>query len=75
VLANLGEPVAPGRESFGRVIVNTTDAQAMAHRATAAGYVAEALSPPGADRPVYFLTDPDGYHVELYQASAAEAKY
>jgi catechol 2,3-dioxygenase-like lactoylglutathione lyase family enzyme len=76
VLANLGKPLTPGREGFGRVIINTTDAEAIARRATEAGFAAESLSQPGPNsRPVYFLTDPDGYQVELYQASEAEAKY
>ncbi|MDB5424817.1 MAG: hypothetical protein JWQ29_2233 [Phenylobacterium sp.] len=75
VLASLGEPPKPGRQGFGRVIINTTDATAIAKRATAAGYEAKSLSPAGSPRPVYFLTDPDGYHVELYQASATETKY
>jgi hypothetical protein len=45
-------------------------------RALAAGYAARSLSQTGSEsRPVRFLTDPDGYSVELYQASEAEAKY
>jgi catechol 2,3-dioxygenase-like lactoylglutathione lyase family enzyme len=76
VLANLGEPLTPGREGFGRVIINTTDAEAIARRALAAGFAAKSLAQPGPNsRPVYFLTDPDGYQLELYQASEAEAKY
>jgi catechol 2,3-dioxygenase-like lactoylglutathione lyase family enzyme len=76
VLANLGEPLTDGREGFGRVIINTTDATAIARKATDAGFAAKSLSQPGPDsRPVFFLTDPDGYHVELYQASPEEAKY
>ena len=76
VLANLGEPLTAGRQGFGRVIINTTDAVTIARKATDAGFEAKSLSQPGADsRPVFFLTDPDGYHVELYQASPEEAKY
>ena len=73
VLASLGEPLKAGREGFGRVIINTTDAEAVARRATDAGYTAEAHGSAG--RPVYFISDPDGYRVELYQASEAEANY
>jgi catechol 2,3-dioxygenase-like lactoylglutathione lyase family enzyme len=73
VLASLGEPLKPGREGFGRVIINTTGADAVARRATDAGY--SATSHGAADRPVYFISDPDGYRVELYQASEAEANY
>jgi catechol 2,3-dioxygenase-like lactoylglutathione lyase family enzyme len=74
VLADLGGRLEPGRQGFGRVILNTTDAAAIAGRATSAGFAARSLSQPG-ERPVYFLTDPDGYQVELYQASASEAEY
>jgi catechol 2,3-dioxygenase-like lactoylglutathione lyase family enzyme len=73
VLANLGEPLQPGREGFGRVIINTTDAEAVVRRAADAGFEAVSHGQPG--RPVYFLTDPDGYRVELYQASETEANY
>jgi catechol 2,3-dioxygenase-like lactoylglutathione lyase family enzyme len=76
VLADLGQPLKDGRTGFGRVIINTTDAAAVARRASDAGFAARSFGQPGPDsRPVFFLIDPDGYQVELYQASAAEAKY
>ncbi|MDB6062582.1 MAG: hypothetical protein JWM78_2685 [Verrucomicrobiaceae bacterium] len=76
VLANLGETPNAGCAGFGRVIINTTDAAAIARRATDAGFAARSFSAPGLEgRPVFFLTDPDGYQIELYQASEQEAKY
>jgi lactoylglutathione lyase len=77
VLTNNGQPPAPGHETFGRVIINTPDSAALAARATRLGYSATQVgggSGPNA-RPVYFLTDPDGYRVEVYQASTSETKY
>jgi lactoylglutathione lyase len=77
VLTANSEPLKPGGAQFGRVIINTPDAAAVAARAARLGYSAVKMGGAGASgaRPVYFLTDPDGYAVELYQASTAEAKY
>ena len=61
----------PGREGFGRVIINTTDAEAIARKARDAGFETKPVSHPGLDRPVFFLTDPDGYRIEAYCGEGA----
>jgi catechol 2,3-dioxygenase-like lactoylglutathione lyase family enzyme len=73
VLANIGPPPGPGKEGFGRVIINTTDAAAIAKRATDGGYTVKKYeSPQMGTRQVYFISDPDGYQIEVFGASAAE---
>lgn len=69
VLAKLDDaPLGAGRGGFGRVIMNASDAAAVAARARAAGFDVEQMEAP-ADGPIVFLAqDPDGYQVELYQA-------
>jgi catechol 2,3-dioxygenase-like lactoylglutathione lyase family enzyme len=76
VLAHLvGKPPGPGKEGFGRVIINTDDAAAIAKRATDGGYkVAKLDSAQMGNRVVYFISDPDGYQIEVFGASAAELK-
>ena len=69
VLAKLDEePLDSGRATFGRVIMNTDDAVEVAARVQAAGYAVERLAGSGPEGPiVYFVRDPDGYQVELFQ--------
>jgi len=70
VLANIGPPPGPGKEGFGRVIINTTDAIGIAKRASAGGYKVKKMGTP--EHEVYFVSDPDGYQIELYGATAAQ---
>ncbi len=72
VLARIGVETPSGQNSFGRVILNSPDAAALARQASVAGYVATKVE---ADRPVYMITDPDGYTVEVFQASVDEVRY
>jgi catechol 2,3-dioxygenase-like lactoylglutathione lyase family enzyme len=70
VLAHVGPAPGPGKEGFGRVIINTTDASGIAARASKGGYKVSKIAAPG--REVYFISDPDGYQIEVYGASEAE---
>jgi catechol 2,3-dioxygenase-like lactoylglutathione lyase family enzyme len=72
VLARIGVETQSGQNSFGRVILNSPDAAALAQKASVAGYLATKVE---AARPVYMITDPDGYMVEVFQASVEEAPY
>lgn len=68
VLAKLDEaPLGAGRGGFGRVIMNASDAAAVAARVRAAGFDVEQMEGPAAGPVVFFARDPDGYQVELYQ--------
>jgi catechol 2,3-dioxygenase-like lactoylglutathione lyase family enzyme len=70
VLAHVGPPPGAGKEGFGRVIINTTDAAGIANRASKGGYKVSKMAVPG--REVYFISDPDGYQIEVYGATEAE---
>jgi catechol 2,3-dioxygenase-like lactoylglutathione lyase family enzyme len=70
VLAHMGPPPGAGKEGFGRVIINTTDAAGIANRASISGYKVSKMAIPG--REVYFISDPDGYQIEVYGATEAE---
>ncbi|CAN5144316.1 hypothetical protein BH10PSE2_BH10PSE2_05920 [soil metagenome] len=72
VLARIGVEVEAAGVRFGRVILNSPDAEVLARQASAAGYASTKVE---ADRPVYVITDPDGYTVEVFQASVDEAPY
>ena len=69
LLAHLNDdPLPAGKSSYGRIVFNTDDARALADRMIAAG--SELLSdvgPPGGPV-ILFLSDPDGYQIELFQA-------
>ena len=68
ILANLGEGPGPGSETFGRVAIMTSDAEAIANRAMAGGYAVTKYDlPEGIEMVVYFITDPDGYRIEVVQ--------
>jgi catechol 2,3-dioxygenase-like lactoylglutathione lyase family enzyme len=72
VLAKLeGQPLKPGRESFGRIITNPVDTDAVVRRAKAAGYMVSEYPRRPNGPVVAFVEDPDGYRVELYQRAAA----
>lgn len=70
VLAHLSDdPLPEGKGSYGRVIVDTANAKALAARAEAAGSTTRFVTIPGDNPPtIVFFRDPDGYEIELYQA-------
>jgi catechol 2,3-dioxygenase-like lactoylglutathione lyase family enzyme len=67
------DPLPEGKARYGRIVVVTADAKAVAKRATDAGAQARTLSAPPGGSVVIFVTDPDGYQVELYQPAAPGA--
>ena len=74
ILAHFNDdPLPEGKARYGRVVVVTTDAQAVAKRATDAGGTARTLSAPPGGSVVIFVSDPDGYQIELYQPAAPAA--
>ena len=74
VLARLNdEPLPEGKGRYGRVIVNTANAEALAARAEAAGSKPRFVTIPGDNPPtIVFFRDPDGYEIELYEAPTQE---
>jgi len=70
VLARLGDdPLPEGKGGYGRIIVNTANAKALAAKAEAAGSKPRFVTIPGDNPPtIVFFRDPDGYEIELYQA-------
>lgn len=58
------KPLPPGRTAFGRIISVSTNADALAARAKAAGYSAVKSAK---EKSVTMVTDPDGYQIELIQ--------
>jgi len=74
ILAHFNDdPLPEGKARYGRIVVVTKDAQAVAKKATDAGAQARTLSAPPGGSVVIFVTDPDGYQIELYQPAAAAA--
>lgn len=69
LLARLNDdPLPDGKSSYGRIVFNTDDARALADRMIAAGSkLLSDVGPPGGPV-ILFLSDPDGYQVELFQA-------
>ena len=70
VLAHLSDdPLPEGKGRYGRIIVNTANAKALAAKAEAAGSTTRFVTIPGDNPPtIVFFRDPDGYEIELYQA-------
>ena len=70
ILAHLNsDPLPEGKGRYGRLVVNTSNAKALAKRAEAAGSELRWVKIPGDNPPtIVFFADPDGYEVELYQA-------
>jgi catechol 2,3-dioxygenase-like lactoylglutathione lyase family enzyme len=66
VVLRKSETLAPGAPTFGRLVLTVPSGRRLAERAAAAGYKT---------RPIVdgtnFVTDPDGYLIELYQRPAA----
>ena len=74
ILAHFNDdPLPEGKARYGRIVVVTGDAQAVAKRATDAGGQARTLSATPGGSVVIFVTDLDGYQIELYQPAAAAA--
>ena len=73
VLARLNdEPLPEGKGRYGRIIVNTANAKALAAKAEAAGSEPLFVTIPGDNPPtIVFFRDPDGYEVELYEAPSS----
>ena len=74
VLARLNDdPLPEGKGRYGRIIVNTADAKALAAKAEAAGSEPRFVTIPGDNPPtLVFFRDPDGYEIELYQAPSPQ---
>lgn len=74
VLARLNDdPLPEGKGSYGRIIVNTGNAKMLAAKAEAAGSKPRFVTIPGDNPPtIVFFRDPDGYEIELYQASSPQ---
>ena len=70
ILAHLNdEPLPEGKSRYGRIVVNTANAKALAKKAEAAGSTTRFVEIPGDNPPtLVFFNDPDGYEIELYQA-------
>lgn len=73
LLARLNDdPLPEGKSSYGRIVFNTDDARALADRMIAAGStLLNDVGPPGGPV-ILFLSDPDGYQVELFQAPPSD---
>ena len=69
-LAHLNDdPLPEGKGRYGRIIVNTANAKALAKRAEAAGSTLRHVTIPGENPPtIIFFRDPAGYEIELFQA-------
>ncbi|MCY4013582.1 MAG: VOC family protein [Gammaproteobacteria bacterium] len=76
VLARVNDdPLPEGKGRYGRIIVNTANAKALAAKADAyrkrsgEGSEPRFITIPGDSPPtIVFFRDPDGYEIELYQA-------
>ncbi len=63
------DPLPEGKGRYGRLILNTSDAKAVAKLAEKAGAKIREITIPGDNPPVIiFFHDPNGYEIELYQA-------
>ena len=73
LLARLNDdPLPEGKSSYGRIVFNTDDARGLADKMIAAGStLLSDVGPPGGPV-ILFLSDPDGYQVELFQAQPSD---
>jgi len=63
------DPLPEGKGSYGRIIVNTANAKALAKKAEAAGSTLRWVTIPGENPPtIVFFRQPAAYEIELYQA-------
>ena len=58
----------PGSTTYGRVILDVPDADKLAEHLRSIGYPARKVGQP-TDR-AYFVSDPEGYQVEIYTPNA-----
>ena len=66
------DPLPDGRTAYGRIVVNVTDAKAIAKRATDRGStISQDLETPWGAKLIIF-DDPDGYQIELYQGAEGQ---
>ena len=64
------DPLPDGRTAYGRIVVNVTDAKAVAKLATDRGStISQNMETPWGATLIFF-DDPDGYQIELYQEAA-----
>ena len=69
LLAHLNDdPLPEGKSAYGRIVVNVSDAKAVAKRATDRGSTISRDMVIGNGAHLIFFDDPDGYEIELYQA-------
>ncbi len=66
------DPLPEGRTAYGRIVVNVSDAKAVAKRATDRGATISQDMVIGSGAHLIFFDDPDGYEIELYQAPAGQ---
>ena len=73
LLARLNDdPLPDEKSSYGRIVFNTDDARGLADRMIEAGStLLSDVGPPGGPI-ILFLSDPDGYQVELFQAPPSD---
>ena len=73
VLAHFNDdPLPEGRTAYGRIVVNVSDAKAVAKRATDRGSTISRDMVIGSGAHLIFFDDPDGYEIELYQAPSGQ---
>ncbi len=73
LLAKLSDdPLPDAKAAYGRIVLMTNDALGLTAKAEAKGSSWRRVDDESPSSPIIiFLTDPDGYEVELYQAPAA----
>ena len=65
-------PLPEGKSAYGRIVLMTDDAMSLVAEAEKRGSTWRRVGDEAASSPtIIFLTDPDGYEVELYQAPAS----
>jgi catechol-2,3-dioxygenase len=66
------DPLPEGKAAYGRIVVNVSDATAVAKRATDRGATISRDMVIGSGAHLIFFHDPDGYEIELYQAPSGQ---
>lgn len=69
ILAHFNDdPLPEGKKTYGRIVINTDNADFIAAKAAERGATIRKL-PSGGGATIIFFDDPDGYEIELYQAA------
>ena len=69
ILAHFNDdPLPEGKKTYGRIVINTDNADFIAAKAAERGATIRKL-PSGGRATIIFFDDPDGYEIELYQAA------